>query len=81
MKRREKDATWEVEMDLIGEPHTQNMLKQRLWGTKEAHLAVSGDYKKQEDVRLYGQLPDYDDFQGYDMGKDDIPRQISLTIC
>ena len=48
--------------------------------TKEAHLVVLEDYKKQEDVKLYGQLPDYDDFQGYDMGEEDVLRQVGLRI-
>ena len=56
------------------------MLKSKLGDTKEAHLAVLEDYKKQEDVKLYGQLPDYDDFQCYDMGGGDILRQVSLRI-
>ena len=56
------------------------MLKSSLEDTKEAHLAVLEDSKKQEDVELYGQLPHYDDFQGYDLGPDDILRQVALRI-
>ena len=56
------------------------MLKSRLGDTKEAHLAVLGDYEKQEDVKLYVQLPDYDGSQRYDMGKDDNLRQVALRI-
>ena len=48
--------------------------------TKEAHFAVLEDYEKQEDVNLYFQLPDYDDFQCYDMGKDDILLRVALRI-
>ena len=39
---------------------------------KESHLSVLCNFKQKEDVKLYGQLPDYDDFQGYDLGKGDI---------
>ena len=39
------------------------MVKSRTEGTKEAHLAVLEGLQKQEDVKLYGQLPDYDDFE------------------
>ena len=38
------------------------------------------DFEKQEDIKLYSQLPDYDDFQGYELGEDDILRQVSLRI-
>ena len=48
--------------------------------TKEAHLADSDDSKKREDVKLYGRLPDYGDFQGYDLGVDGILRQVALRI-
>ena len=37
--------------------------------TKESHLAVLDNFKHQEDVKLYGQLPDYGDFQCYDLGQ------------
>ena len=48
--------------------------------TKAAHLAVSGDPKQQEDVKLYGQLPDYDDFQCYDLGRVYILHQVAQGI-
>ena len=59
----------------------RNMPKSSLGNTKEAHLAVLENSKQQEDVELYGQLPDYDDFQGYDLGQEDILRRIALGIC
>ena len=51
-----------------------------LKNTKEAHLAVLCDFKHQEDVKLYRRLPDYDDFQGYDSGKEDLPRRDAHRI-
>ena len=39
-----------------------------------------GDFKKQEGVKLYSRIPDYDDFQGYDFGEEDILRQVALRI-
>ena len=56
------------------------MLKSILGNTKEVRQVVLENFKHQEDVKLYGQLPDYDDFQGYDLGKEDILRQIALGI-
>ena len=48
--------------------------------TKEAHLAVLGNSKQQGDVNLYGQLPDYDDSQSYDLRQEDISRQVAQRI-
>ena len=45
------------------------MLKSRLGDTEEANLAVLEDSKKREDVKLNGQLPDYDNSQCYYLGK------------
>ena len=56
------------------------MLQSSLGNTKEAHLVVVEDSKQKEDVKLYGKLPDYDDFQCYYLGRDDILRQIALGI-
>ena len=30
---------------------------------------VSGKFKEKEDVKMYIKLPDYDDLQGYDLGR------------
>ena len=67
-REREKALAREVEMDLSGESARRNMPKSSLGNTKEAHLVVLGDFEKQEDVKLYGRLPDYDDLQCYDLG-------------
>ena len=67
-----------------------NGFKRKARKTKYAEIeswkykrSTSGDFSEfqtaQEDVKLYGQLPDYD-CQGYDMGQEDILRQIDLGI-
>ena len=56
------------------------MSKSSLGNTKEANLAVLDNPKHQEDVKLYCQLPDYDDFQCYELGEADILRQVSHRI-
>ena len=44
------------------------MHKSGLEGGEEARAAAVGNFKQQEDLEMYSQLPDYDDFQGYDVG-------------
>ena len=39
-----------------------------------------GANSQQEDVKLYSQLPDYDDFRGYDLGIDEQLEQITTLI-
>ena len=56
------------------------MMKSSLGNTKEAHLGVSDDFEQQEDVKLYSQLPDYDDFQGYDLGVGGVLSRIAHKI-
>ena len=56
------------------------MLRSSLGNTKESHLVVLGNFKHQEGVKLYGQLPDYDDFQGYDLGQGAILHQVAQRI-
>ena len=43
------------------------MLKSGLGGEKESHTILVGNSKQQEDLEMYGQLLDYDEFQGYDL--------------
>ena len=45
-----------------------NMLRPSLENGKGAHSVVLGNFKQQEDVKIYSQLPDYDDFQVYYLG-------------
>ena len=79
-KWRGKALPWESEMGLSGKFTRRNMMQSSLGNTKEVRRAVLENPKQQEDAKLYGQLPDYDDFQGYDLGKEDILRQIPLVI-
>ena len=45
------------------------MLRSRLENRRASHSAVLDKFKQREDVKLYIQLPDYDDFQCYDLGR------------
>ena len=47
---------------------------------KESHTISAWDFNHQEDIKTYGQLPDYDEFQGYDLGIDSELSQIDETI-
>ena len=47
---------------------------------KEARLAVLDKFKQKEDVKSHIQLPDYDDFQCYDLGRGGLFRQVSHRI-
>ena len=44
------------------------MVKSGLEGEKEARAVLVGNSKQQEDWEMYSQLPDYGDFQCYDLG-------------
>ena len=80
MKRREKALPWEFELDSIGKFPRENMLKSSMGDTKAPHLSVSDNSKHQEDVKLYGQLPDSDDSQCYDLRQEGILRQVAHGI-
>ena len=79
-KRRGKAKSRGEVIDLSGGSPRRNMLKGALAGKKESNASLLGDSQKQEGVKLYSQLPDYDDFQGYDLGDEDISRQVALGI-
>ena len=55
-------------MDLSRKHPPRNMLKSILGKYESSGSSGFRGFQKQEDVKLYGQLPDYDDFQRYDMG-------------
>ena len=80
MKRGGNALPLEVELDLSGEFSRKEMLKSSLGSTKESHLAGLDDFKQQGDVKLYSQLPDYDDFRGYDLGIDKQLEEIAKRI-
>ena len=42
-----------------------DMIKSGLDGEKEERTISVGNSKHQEDLEMYGQLPDYDEFQWY----------------
>ena len=56
-----KGKPLDVELDL-----EWGMLRSSLENEMESHLAALAKFKQKEDVRLYAQLPDYDDIQCYD---------------
>ena len=47
------------------------MLRSELEESNEANAVLRSEFSQQEDVKLYSQLPDYDDFRGYDLGIDE----------
>ena len=57
----------DVELDLSGEFAMGDIRKSGLEGEKEEHTIPVGDIKRQGDLEMFGQLPDYDEFQGYGM--------------
>ena len=40
----------------------------RFVGEKEARTSSVGNFKQKEDLEMYGQLPDYEEFQVYGLG-------------
>ena len=69
-KRSKKATPSDVELGLGGKFHMGNMPKSRLGGGKEDRTISAGHFKHQEDLEMYGQLPDYGEFQGCDLGMD-----------
>ena len=47
---------------------------------ERAHFGRFGQFKMKEGVKIYIQLPAYDDFQGYGLGADAILSQIARGI-
>ena len=70
-KRRKKAEPLDVKIDLGGKYSFTNMLRSNLEESKEANAVLRSEFSQQEDVKLYSQLPDYDDFRGYDLGIDE----------
>ena len=56
------------------------MSRSSIGNKQEARLAVSDKVKQKEDVKLHIQLPDYDDFQGYDLGMEGALHQVLRQI-
>ena len=57
-----------------------NMMSASLENENGARMVVVNGFKPQEDLKMYSQLPDYDDFQGYDLGVGVILREIAHKI-
>ena len=53
---------------MSGEFPRGNMLRSSLEDENDAHVVLANDSKHQEDLKTHIQLPDYYDFQGYDLG-------------
>ena len=57
------------------------MLRSELEESNGANAVLRSEFPQQEDVKLYSQLPDYDDFRGYDLGIEGKLGQIAtLTL-
>ena len=48
-----------------------NTLRNNLEESNEVNAVLRSEFSQQEDVKLYSQLPDYDEFRGYDLGIDE----------
>ena len=80
-KRRKKAEPLEAKMDLGGKYSFANTLRRNLEESNEANAVLRSEFSQQEDVKLYSQLPDYDDFRGYDLGIDEqLERAASLIL-
>ena len=56
------------------------MSRASLKGGNEARVVSANDSKQREDLKMYSQLPDYDDFQGYDLGVGGVLSRIAHKI-
>ena len=63
-KRRKKAESLEEKIDLGGKYSFANMLRSELEESNEANAVLRSEFSQQEDVKLYSQLPGYDDFRG-----------------
>ena len=56
------------------------MSRSSLENENESRVVSANYFKQKEDLKMYIQLPDYDDFQCYYLGPEGIPSQISHKI-
>ena len=56
------------------------MSRSSIGNKKAARLAVLNKFRQKEDVKLHIQLPYYDDFQGYDLGREDALHHVLRQI-
>ena len=70
-----------MEIDLGGEYSFANMLRSNLEESNELNAVLRSEFPQREDVKLYSQLLDYDDFRGYDLGiGEQLERAASLSL-
>ena len=55
-------------------------MRRILGNENEAHIVPVNGFKQKEDLKMYRQLPDYDDFQGYDLGAGGVSSRIPHKI-
>ena len=67
-------------MDLSRKFGFSNLLRSNSEESKEANAVLNDEFSQQEDVKLYSQLPEYDDFRGYDLGVDEQLGEIAHQI-
>ena len=79
-KRRKKAEPLDAKIDLGGKYSFANMLRSNLEESNEVNAVLRSEFSQQEDVKLYSQLPDYDDFRGYNSGVDGRLEEIANRI-
>ena len=70
----------EAELDLSGRSPRGDMLKSGLEGENEARAFSVENCKRREALVMYIQLPDYGDFQGYDLWIEAVLSRIARGI-
>ena len=66
-----------VALDLSG-AFSRKICRDPVWGKEnEAPIVLMTDFKHHVDLKMYSRLPDYDDFQRYDLGMGVVLSQIA----
>ena len=76
---RKKATPLEAELDLSGKFHME-ICRNRVWKVGGSHRISAENSKRREDLKMYGHLPDYGEFHGYDLGIDSELSQIAEKI-
>ena len=69
-KRRIKASPIEAKLDLSGEYSFSNMMNSSLDDEIEVNQVLIDEFKVKEDVKMFSQLPDYDDFRWADLSNE-----------